>query len=122
MIKNNFKNLFMVILLIFAFKWASAQNNVEAGVATKDCEDCAAKKIQTQLLPTALVAEAQARLAGLEAPYQCAENQTSKDPDCLLIKWLHWKYETYARNCREFFLDQNGRLGDYSKYLERVRS
>lgn len=117
MIKNNFKNLFTIIFLLFIFGRVGAQPTMEAGVATADCVGCAANKLPTQLLPTALVAEAQARLAGLEAPYQCAENQTIKDPDCLLIKWLHWKFETYTKNCREFFLDQNGRLGDYSKYL-----
>ena len=116
MIKNNSKFKVIVIYLVLLFSFVNAKASTEAG-ASEPCNKCAEATFPTEILPAILETDAKARLEGLEAPYTCAPNQTNADPDCLLINWLHWKHQDYSPKCREFFLDNSGKLGAYSKQL-----
>lgn len=97
--------------LLSTVLFASEAQNTEAkvpGVGCKECGTSAAK-----LIPLDVEADAKELIAKLNSSFKCQKDSSVQD--CLLIDWMKWKHQSYAPNCKGFFLDENGNLGSFSK-------
>jgi len=109
------KSLFLVSFIFFnAFFTAASiahSANTTEGQSPETCKECSPSAGPT--IPTDFIAGAQDFLAKLNASMKCGPN--SDKNNCLLIEWLQWKHHDYAKNCKGFFLDENGVVGSFSK-------
>lgn len=104
--------IFLGVFFIFLSSFTQAQNNpIEGQGALEACKDCQTPAASP--LPAAFVSDAKDLLASINNSFHC---EPGSDPNnCLLIDWLKWKHQSYAKNCKEFFLDEQGNLGKFSK-------
>lgn len=111
-------------LIIFLI-WVSLGNAAEVdteGSFKAACENCSVKKT-AKIEP--LKQSAANLLADLNVSQTCHQSDETNDTNetkanCILIEWLKAKYIEYPKQCREFFINQNGKLGSYSKTILKL--
>jgi len=109
--------IFIISVFIYSsYTLASDPNilNTRDG-ADAHCASCE-KDSLAQKIPAAVFAAEY--LKRIDKPFNC-ENGISSD-HCLLIDWLKFKSVTYSKNCKDFFMHEDGTIGDFSEYLGRL--
>ncbi|MGZ3772339.1 MAG: hypothetical protein ACXVCY_00600 [Pseudobdellovibrionaceae bacterium] len=107
------KLISFLFLILFCSAKFSLAKNTEAGFEPV-CTTCNTDKNTAAPVTVSLQDQASFLKKKLNNSFTC-ENQSSED--CLLINWLKDKYNEYSKNCRGFFIDENGKLGAFSKSI-----
>lgn len=104
---------FLVFLNLFFISSVFAQGGpkMEAKSGSLGCVDCSTPT--SFPLTDSFASYAQEFISKINSSFVCKKD--SDKNDCLLIDWLKWKHKSYAENCKGFFLDEQGKLGHFSK-------
>jgi len=112
------KLIFLVFTLLSFFSHAQDSDpNLSKGSdgANASCELCD-KQQKVNNIPAEVFAKEY--LKRIDKPFNC-DNGVSSD-HCLLIDWLKSKSATYNKNCSQFFMHEDGTIGDFSEHLGRL--
>jgi hypothetical protein len=112
--------IMLLIFLSFKTSTALADNKVQAQGAAIPCLTCGTS--MPSPLPVAILAEADDLIKALDRPVDCdpKSNPKANPKTCLLMDWLKWKHKDYGPSCKEFFIDEKGMEGSYSKLIKTL--
>lgn len=106
------KVISLIVLFVSIQAFAQTKTDKIEGQAVVNCEDCQSSRDLENI---------RSEVSNLKSLLGAAINCENKSAnDCMLIRWLQWKHESYAANCKHFFIDEKGKLGDYSKEVSSL--
>ena len=109
-------NLFAVSFLSLSTFAADPNLQHKSDGAQPPCSQCEAAKASKQI---SLAQEfAKQYIQNIAKPFPKCDNQ--EGPGCLLINWMKWKNADYAKNCKGFFMNEDGTIGSFSQMTGKL--